>query len=155
MAELEDYLYMRYNTEVTITLPREKVVEYFDSFDNLKEWQTGLKSFEAISGAPGERESKTKLVYDMNGKDVEILETVLMRSLPDEYNATYESKGLRNFVANKFMDEGSSTRWVKENEFKFGGFRAIMSIFKSGSFKKQTQSDMNKFKSWAEGIPTG
>ena len=44
---------MRYKTEVIINLPRDRVIELFDSFENLKEWQEGLLSHDHVSGEPG------------------------------------------------------------------------------------------------------
>ena len=35
---------MRYSCSVTIGLPRERVLELFDSSENLAKWQNGLKS---------------------------------------------------------------------------------------------------------------
>ena len=47
-------LRMQYQMEVIINLPRERVIDFFDSFENLKEWQEGLVSHEPISGEPGQ-----------------------------------------------------------------------------------------------------
>lgn len=44
---------MKYELEITINLPRERVIELFDNPDNLKKWQEGLQSFSHRSGTPG------------------------------------------------------------------------------------------------------
>ena len=87
---------MKYICEVVIDLPRERVIDLFDSSENIKEWQEGLQSFEHISGELGQTGSKSKLVYDMNGRRVEMIETILKRDFPDEFSATYEAKGVMN-----------------------------------------------------------
>ena len=75
---------------IDINLPRDKVVELFDSPDDLFKWQPGLQSFEHISGTPGEPGAKSKLV-SLNGKRrIELIQTVTKRNLPDEFNGTYE-----------------------------------------------------------------
>ena len=65
---------MKYRCEVIINLPRERVVELFDNPDNMSQWQPGLQSFEHLSGEPGQPGTKSKLVYDMNGRRVEMVE---------------------------------------------------------------------------------
>jgi uncharacterized protein YndB with AHSA1/START domain len=142
---------MRYTCEVTIDLPRERVVELFDDPENLAKWQPGLQSVELIGGEEGQPGAQSRLVYDEKGRRVEMVETIDVRSLPDEFSATYEAKGVWNWSANRFFEEGSNvTRWVMENEFKFKGLMTLMGILMPGVFRKQTLGDMNRFKAFAE-----
>ena len=143
---------MKYSTEVTIDLPRERVIELFDSFDNLVKWQPGLRSYEHLSGTPGEPGAKTRLRYDEDGREMEMIETVLKRDLPDEFTGTYEAKGVYNWVSNRFYEAGpDQTRWVLDTEFKFSGLiMTFMGIFMRGSFPKRTLETMNMFKAFAE-----
>lgn len=143
---------MRYEIEMTINLPRERVIELFDSFENLKKWQEGLVSYEPISGQPGQAGAKTRLLYDMGRRRIEMIETILTRDLPDEFSGTYDASGVHNIVRNYFYDAGDSTRWVVDSEFQFRGFMRIMSFFMgSGTFRKQTRKTMEAFKQFAEG----
>jgi hypothetical protein len=90
----------------------------------------------------------------MNGRNIEMIETVTTRSLPDEFSGTYETGGVLNRVGNRFYDAGEGkTRWVTENEFNFTGLMRLMGFFMRGSFPKQTQSDMQRFKEFAESQP--
>jgi carbon monoxide dehydrogenase subunit G len=142
---------MRYTTEVTINLPRERVIELFDDVDNLKKWQPGLQSFEHISGEPGQPGAKSRLVYDMNGRKIEMIETITSRNLPDEFSGTYDAKGVHNVMVNRFYaDSPDRTRWVTESEFQFGGFMRLLGLFMRGSFPKQTRKTMEDFKRFAE-----
>jgi len=84
---------MKYQVEIEINRPIKEVIPLFDSFENLKKWQPGLQSFEHIEGNPGEIGAKTRLIYDERGKDVEMIETVIKRNLPEEFTALYEAKG--------------------------------------------------------------
>ena len=87
----------------------------------------------------------------MNGRRVEIFETIVRRDLPDEFSATFEGKGVKNWISNRFYEDGPDrTRWVMENEFKFSGFMALMSFFMLGAFSRQTLEDMARFKEFAE-----
>lgn len=143
---------MRYETEVIINLPRDRVIELFDSFENLKEWQEGLISHDHVSGTPGEPGAKTNLVYMMGSRRTEMIETIMVRDLPEEFSATYDAKGVHNIVRNYFHDDGDTTRWVLDSDFQFNGYMRIMSLFMPGSmFKKQTRKMMEDFKKFAEG----
>ena len=142
---------MRYETEFIIDLPRGRVIELFDSFENLKKWQEGLVSFEHISGEPGKPGAKTRLLYDMGRRRMEMIETIIERKLPDEFSATYDASGVHNIVRNYFYDEGEQTRWVLDSDFQFRSFMRIISVFIPGSkFRDQTRSSMEDFKRFAE-----
>lgn len=142
---------MQYKLETTINLPRERVIELFDSFENLKEWQEGLVSYEPISGEPGQPGAKTRLLYDMGRRRMEMIETIITRNLPDEFSGTYDASGVHNIVRNYFYDEGDTTRWVLDTEFQFRGFMRVMAFFMpSGNFRKQTGKTMEAFKRFAE-----
>jgi len=142
---------MKYSTEIIINLPREKVLELFDSTDNLYKWQPTLKSFEHLSGAPGMEGAKSRLIYIERGKELEMTETITKRNLPEEFSGLYETKGVKNTLINDFHEEGpNSTRWVTVSEFKFSGFMKFIAIFMRRAFPKQTLKTMNQFKEFAE-----
>ncbi|MDP7028144.1 MAG: SRPBCC family protein [Candidatus Marinimicrobia bacterium] len=143
---------MKYNVEITINLPRTKVIELFDSTDNLKKWQPGLISFDHVSGTPGEVGAKSKLHYRMGKRDIEMIETITVKNLPDEFSGTYEAKGVWNEVKNFFYEvDEQTTKWVSENEFRCSGFMKIFIFLMPGSFKKETQKYLEQFKVFAEG----
>ncbi len=142
---------MKYTTEMTINLPRQRVIELFDAPENMSKWQPGFQSMEHLSGQPGQAGAKSKLVYDMNGRKIEMIETITVRSLPDEFTATYDANGVHNVVANHFYEAGpDKTRWVSENEFQFGGIMKLFGLLMPGSFRKQSQKFMDDFKAFAE-----
>jgi hypothetical protein len=142
---------MKYETELIIDLPRNRMIELFDDSENLTKWQPGLISFEHLSGEAGQPGAKTKLVYEMGGRTVEMIETIDKRNLPDEFTGTYEANGVWNYIANRFYEAGpDKTRWVMESEFRFSGFMKIMSKIMGGSFKKETLKTMMAFKTFVE-----
>ena len=141
---------MKYTCEVVIDLPREKIIPLFDNADNLLKWQSGLKSFEHLSGEPGQVGAKSRLIFDEGGRKVEMIETITVRNLPDEFSGTYQAKGVDNWVSNRFIDEGEKTRWLSESEFKFSGVMRFLAVLMGGSFRKQTLDFMNSFKKFAE-----
>jgi len=142
---------MKYEVEVDINLPREKVIELFDNPDNLKYWQPGLISFDHLSGEPGQVGAKSLLKYKMGMREVEMIETITINNLPDEFSGTYEAKGVWNEVRNYFIAiDDSHTKWKSENEFKCNGMLKLMAFFMPGMFKKESCKYLNNFKEFAE-----
>jgi hypothetical protein len=142
---------MKYNCEIEINLPLKRVIELFDDSDNLSKWQPGLVSFEHISGKPGQTGAKSRLIYKMGKRDIEMIETITTRNLPEEFSGTYEAKGVFNFVNNKFAElSPNKTKWITENEFQFSGFMKIMGMLMPGAFKKESQKHLKQFKEFAE-----
>ena len=142
---------MKYSNEVIINLPVSRVVELFDNPDNLKHWMPGLVSFEHLSGNPGQPGAKSKLKYKMGKRELEMIETVTTRNLPEEFSGTYEAKGMYNIVKNHFIPlENNQTRYVSESEFKFSGIMKIIGPFMPGVFKKQSKKYLDLFRDFAE-----
>lgn len=143
---------MRYTCEVTIERPRERVIELFDNPDNLSKWQSGLRSFEHVSGEPGQPGAMSKLVYDEGGRRMEMIETITTRNLPDEFSGTYDAPGVHNRMSNHFYEDGPDrTRWVADSEFQFTNLMMkAMGFLMRGAFPKRTQEMMEKFKAFAE-----
>ena len=142
---------MNYSQQIEINIPREKVIELFDNPDNMKHWQPGLISYEHLSGDHGKPGAKMLLRYKMGKRKIEMIETITVRDLPNEFSGTYEAKGVWNMVKNTFTEPSDgSTIWLSENEFKFKGFMKIMAAVMPGAFKKQSFKYMQQFKEFAE-----
>ncbi|MEX0322425.1 MAG: SRPBCC family protein [Puniceicoccaceae bacterium] len=143
---------MKYSLELDINLPRGVLVELFDNMDNLKHWQPDLVSWEYLDDHPGEPGSQAKLVYKMGKGEIEMIETIVKRSLPDEFSATYEAKGVWNSVENYFIEvDSTTTTWVFGTEFKFTGIvMRLFAILLPGAFKKKSFQYMLQFKEFAE-----
>lgn len=142
---------MFYTTEIIINKPIEKVVELFDSVDNLYKWMEGLQSFEHLSGTPGEQGAKSKLKFKMGKREIEMVETITVKNLPEEFSGTYEADGVFNIVKNKFIKiSENETKYISENEFQFKGFMKIIAFIMPGAFKKQSMKYLNDFKKFAE-----
>jgi hypothetical protein len=142
---------MKYTLNLQIDLPREKVIELFDNTENLKKWQKGLVSFETFEGTPGQAGAKSRLIYKMGKRDVEMIESIKVRNFPDEFTGIYEAKNVWNEVKNQFKETADGhTNWEFETEFKFKGFMKVMSALMPGAFKKQSLKSMHAFKDFAE-----
>lgn len=142
---------MKYTNEVIIDLPLKKVLELFDSEENMFKWQPELISFEHVSGEKGEVGAKSNLLYKMGKREVEMVETIIKKDLPGEFNFTYEAKGVWNEMKNSFEEvDPSKTKWISHSEFRFSGFMKLIGFLMPGSFKKQSQLALDRFKAFAE-----
>jgi len=143
---------MKYSNEMMIDLPVDRVVELFDNPENLKKWQPGLIDYQPLSGIPGEPGAKSRLKFQTQKRRVEMIETVELKNLPDEFSATYEAKGIFNRQWNSFRPAGPGrTRWIIETEFRFDSWG--MNVFAwllPGAFRNQTYQYMELFKAFAE-----
>ncbi|MBT8295785.1 MAG: SRPBCC family protein [Gramella sp.] len=142
---------MKYHQEITINKPRKEVVAKFSNPDNMKHWQRGFIFIKPINGNPGEDGSQNLLKYKMGKREVEMPETIIKNDLPQEFNATYEAKGVYNYQVNKFSPTlEKTTLWSSYSEFEFNGFMKLIGWFMPGAFKKQSRKYMEDFKAFVE-----
>lgn len=142
---------MKYTIEIDIDLPRERVIELFDNPDNMQHWQPGFISFEHMEGTPGQVGAKSKINYNVKGRKFELIETITVKNLPDEFSGTFEAKGMFNKINNYFTEEGpNKTKWTSENEFIPKGFLKILAWLMPSSFKKSSMKYLTNFKEFAE-----
>ncbi|WP_338730948.1 SRPBCC family protein [Mangrovimonas cancribranchiae] len=143
---------MKYQVEVVVACPIDEFIKKFDNMSNMKHWQRGLTSYEFLSGNPGEVGSKTKLIYTMGKRQMVLIETITKKQLPNEFHATYDTKGMHNVQENFFKEtEDGQTKWVSKSEFIPTKFTyRLMTLLMPGAFKKQSKQYMMDFKRFVE-----
>lgn len=143
---------MKYQLELDVDLPRERLLELFLDPNNLAKWQPDFVSFEPIGEKnPRELGGKSRQVHRMGKREVELIETITVSNYPDEFAATYEGNGVWNLIENRFVViDDYRTKWLLDCEFKCSGFVGLMTYIMPGAFKKQTSTFMNRFKDFAE-----
>lgn len=138
---------MKHKTEVLIDADRDTVWRFFDNPDNMTRWQPTLKSFTPISGTPGQADAVSELVYDENGREVVLTETITARREPEFLGGTYESKWGTVVIVNLFEQVGSrQTRWSSNTNHIFKGFMKVMALFMRKSICGRIDADMQRFK---------
>ena len=143
---------MRYQLELDINAPRERVIGLFLDPDNLAKWQPDLVSFESLSDAdPRAVGAKSRQIHRMGKREVEMIETITVHDYPDEFSAAYEADKVWNENANRFVELGDDkTKWIVDSEFKCSGFVGLLAFLMPGMFRKQTLTFVNRFKEFAE-----
>lgn len=138
---------MKHKTGVLIDANRATVWRIFDDPGNMTKWQPTLRSFTHKSGTPGQPDAVSELVYDENGREIVMTETITARREPEFLGGTYESKWGTVIIFNHFEDTGDGkTRWVSNGNYIFKGFMKIMALFMRKSIFSRTDTDMNRFK---------
>ena len=141
---------MKYSVEIEINKPVAKVVELFDNADNMSKWMEGLQSFEHHSGIAGQPGANSRLKFKTGKREIEMIETITTRNLPEEFSGVYEAKGVCNIVSNKFVPVSETkTRYITEQEFKLSGFIKIIGFLVPGAFKKQSMKYLRDSKNFA------
>ena len=131
---------MKYTTEIIIEKPIEEVIRKMDSVDNLKHWQEGLVSTEHVSGVPGEMGSTMRMSYDFGKRKMDLVETITKQDFPNEFHATYTTKGMRNIQENYFESTSKGfTKWTTVNEFQPTTFAMNAMLFLMPSAFKNKQ----------------
>lgn len=142
---------MKYTVSIEILKSVDEVVRLFDNAENLNKWMHGLQSFEHLSGEQGQPGAQSRLKFKEGKREIEMVETIKVRNLPEEFSATYEAKGVVNYSINRFRSiEEGKTEYISEQEFVLKGALKLMGIFMPGAFKKQTLKYMQAFKAFAE-----
>lgn len=142
---------MKYSVEIQIDKPRNEVVKIFDNAENLYKWMDGLERIEHLIGIPGELNAKSQLYFKMGKRDIDMMETIIEKKLPEKFAATYETKGVFNIVTIRFEElTGGKTRYITEQDFQFSGFMRVFSFLMKSAFKKQSMKNLKDFKKFAE-----
>lgn len=143
---------MEYKTYVIINRPIEKVIELMSDADNLKYWQDGLIRFETFEGKQGEVGAKSRLTYDINGREMFLIETITVNNMPHEFSGIYEAPGVITSVKNYFTKiDDNTTKYESVNDYKATNLMMkIMVLFMPGVFRKQCDELLQSFKKFAE-----
>jgi uncharacterized membrane protein len=143
---------MKYLSEITINKPIEEVIEKFDDADNIFKWMRGLQSVEHLEGSPGEVGAKMKMKFKNGKREIEMIETILAKDLPNEFATSYQAPGVYNEVRSSFekVDDGSCVyRGDTMFQFKSPGMKFFAWIM-PGMFRKQSEMIMKDFKNFVE-----
>lgn len=140
---------MKFTSTIDIQAPRDKVVEIFLDPDKQKHFQDGFISKTLLNGKQNTVGAKSKMLY----KRLELMETIQVNNLPDEFQGLYEHKHTTNTMNVKFIPLNSdSTRYISEVHYtSLNGFVVkIMAKLFPSMFKKQVEKWMTQFKNYVE-----
>ena len=148
---------MRFTCSVEVNLPIGRVVDLWQDPGNLTKWQDGFISQEHLSGVPGEAGSKSRMIYQIGKRRIELIETIITNDLPDWFIGSYHTDAMTNTMINHFVGvDDNLTRWDAEIEYtRFNALGPrVMSWLMPGMFRKKTQKWLDQFRGFAEDQPS-
>jgi uncharacterized protein YndB with AHSA1/START domain len=142
---------MKMKYEAIIDANRDFVWAEFDDPDNLQRWQPTLRSVTHKSGQPGQPGAVSELVYDENGKEIVMTETVTERRQPDFLAGCYDNAWAKTLIVNHFEAiDDNTTRFVSYSNMIFKGMMKVLSLFVARSIRERVEADMHRFKLFVE-----
>ncbi|NND94471.1 MAG: SRPBCC family protein [Flavobacteriales bacterium] len=145
----------KFTCSVDINAPMHKVVELWQDPNQLQHWQEGFLGIEPLSGEKGAVGSTMKMRYKMNRskKEFQLIETILVNDLPNQFIGQYEGPGMVNTMNSEFQElPNGMTRWQAEIDYKIirGFMMKLIAAIAPSMFKRQTQKWLDRFKELVE-----
>lgn len=144
---------MRTVSTVVIHKPVKEVWNFFDNPDNMPLWLTGFKRFEHVSGTPGKPGAVSKHYYEMNGRSIEMTETITVRNEYSEFAGTMANQWMVSNLKTTFRDLGNgTTEMTSDVDSAFIPFflRVFGPLMMKKGFQKRQDEDLKGFKTVLE-----
>ena len=142
---------MKFQNELIINYPIDKVVDLFIDQEKMSIWQPSLRKADYVSGLPGRIGAVRLLVFQRKDKKIQVRETILKKKLPDLYKVMYQRNYKKNYKTHQFkaIDE-KQTLWTQTAEYFYTGLMQLFGHLLMPSYKKQTKTEMMLFKIFVE-----
>lgn len=144
---------MRTVSTVIIHKPVQEVWRFFDDPHNMPLWLTGFKRFEHVSDTPGNPGAISKHYYEMNGRTIEMTETITVRNEYSEFSGTVTNQWMASTLTTTFRDLGNgSTEMTSSVDSTFTPFflKLFISLMMKKGFQKRQDKDLNRLKTVLE-----
>ncbi|RJX24124.1 MAG: SRPBCC family protein [Acholeplasma sp.] len=138
---------MKYQVDLFVSAPREKVFSAYLDHDAMKEWETGLTKIESIQGSLFDEGSIGYLHFIFGEHQMKMKVTNEKIECPDHIIQIYEVPGAWNRCDNHFIDLKDKTHWIMDVEFRFDEDPNLP----IERFMDKTKAGMAIFKAYIEG----
>jgi hypothetical protein len=136
---------VKFTCTIDINAPKTEIDAIFINSEKQKYFQDGFISKHLINGETNTIGAKSKITY----KRLELIKTIQLNNLPDEFCALYEHKHTTNTMHVKFVAlNRNKTTYISEIHYtNFKDFTVnMMAKLFPGMFKKQVEKWMVQFK---------
>ena len=139
---------MNFTNRITVPGSPKEVYRYFVDPRNLPRWQANYARFKAGPGAgkraPGSK--STHVFKDVKG-ELEVEELVIKNVAGKEFEHRMRAKNLNSKVRYRFLDRGSETEIVVDNEVSLRpALLNIFGFFLRGSMREQQAEDLRSLR---------
>lgn len=138
---------------VTVNAPVATTFAVFNDTASMRKWMDNFKRIENISGDQNQVGSKWKLVYDENGRDLVMTETITAFEQDKLFAFDMEDEYYKMHIEIRFEEKDGKTiiTQVDKGEGKNIPARSMVAIMGSlGLMQKQQQGMYNKLKDLIE-----
>ena len=94
-----------------------------------------------------EPDAVAEFVYEEDGREIVLTETITARRDREFLGGTYESKWGTVVILNLFEStKDGRTRWSSNSNHRFKGLMKFLSLFMAKSIRERIDNDMQRFK---------
>jgi len=144
---------MRAETTIVVRRPVSVVWKFFVDVDTLRHWLTGFQRFEHLSGTPGRLGARSKQIYNVNGRTIEMIEEITVRTDEQEFSGTLTNEWMVSNIRTVFKDlgpSGTEITSVVESRFIPWYLKIIGPLVMKKGFQARQDADMKRFKGYVE-----
>jgi uncharacterized membrane protein len=144
---------MRAETTIVIRRPVSNVWNFFTDVDTLRHWLTGFQRFEHLSGTPGQPGARSKHIYAMNGRTIEMIEEITVRTENREFSGILTNEWMVSTIRTVFKDLGASgteITSVVESRFIPWYLKIVGPLVMKKGFQARQDADVKRFKEYVE-----
>ena len=139
-------------TRVLVEKDRAHVWEKFEDESKMGEWMPNFKSIETIEKKEGRVGSKFKIVFDNEGEDIEMIETMTAYKEGESFSFTIENEVIHSEIDIELIDKGLTTEVVQNEKFRGQNiFWHSLFYWLKSTFTENSKNVLNSFKKYAEG----
>lgn len=131
-----------YTIITTVNAPVEKTFAVFNDTTKLKEWLTGFKSIENIRGKPNEIGSKWKVVFEENGSEISMNETIVAFKENELVSFNIANDFIKSKNEIRFIPKGNTTEIIAKVSYRGTHIiqKSMVALFSSSIKKQQKES---------------
>lgn len=142
---------IRYNNEIEINAPVDKVFSIFTDTVKWKEYVPDLKSVSTISGKPYSPGWKVQIIIKDETEEYKLEETLKSFKTNSYYSSSTETEILNSFSESRFMEKNGKTIIKTSSEVRAKNiFWRSVFIYSSELFKDGQQEQLENIKKIAE-----
>ncbi|SDU03694.1 hypothetical protein SAMN04487762_1428 [Polaribacter sp. Hel1_33_78] len=140
-----------YTTQVTVNKSIEDVFQIFNNSENIKNWIPEIKSFTIIKENVGKTGSLYKMVVDNQGQEITMTQKIIAYVPNEKVTLFFDAENMLKRDDYIFTKKGGFTYITLNSSCRSESYlMACMFPYFKGTFKKQDQTYLNNFKTFAE-----
>ena len=144
---------MKYKLQITINRPIDRVVEFFEDPNHMKEWQQEMSGYDVISGVSGRVGLKLNLMYELVDHQEVVTYTLIGKEPMSSLTILLEQSDNKTTQINNFEKiDDNATKLTQKCSVRFVGLKSLVGFISIGSKKSRSLRHLESFKNLLERI---